>query len=198
MGNFSRRFLAVAIVLAASGSSSNTPRLSAGQASTNGNAERSYTTWSSYLGTPDSAQYSALKQINKSNVKQLQVAWTFPAGDGTIRFDPVVVDGVMYVLTGSAVDRRARCGHRQGALDPPQRRRRRGSRDELLGKLGSIRSTTAVSQRRLSDGHRRADRQRDRRFRRQRSSGHAGRARIVTSQPFVRFRPATRDESSKT
>lgn len=101
MGNFSRRFLAVAIVLAAVGSSSNTPRLSAGQASPNGNAERSYTTWRSYLGTPDAAQYSALKQINKSNVKQLQVAWTFPAGDGTIRFDPVVIDGVMYVLTGS-------------------------------------------------------------------------------------------------
>ena len=59
MGNFSRRFLAVAIVFAAVGSSSNTPRLSAGQASTNGNVERSYTTWRSYLGTPDAAQSSA-------------------------------------------------------------------------------------------------------------------------------------------
>ncbi len=72
-----------------------------GQATPRGDSNRPYTTWSSYLGTPDSAQYSALKQIDKSNVKRLEVAWTFPAGDGTIRFDPVVVDGVMYVLTGS-------------------------------------------------------------------------------------------------
>jgi quinoprotein glucose dehydrogenase len=63
--------------------------------------ELAYATWSSYLGTPDSAQYSALKQINKSNVKQLQLAWTYQAGEGTLRFDPVVVGGVMYVLTGA-------------------------------------------------------------------------------------------------
>ena len=60
--------------------------------------DKPHTTWSSYLGSPDSNQYSALKQINKSNVKQLEVAWTFAAGTGTVRFDPLVVDGVMYVL----------------------------------------------------------------------------------------------------
>jgi glucose dehydrogenase len=60
--------------------------------------DKPHTTWSSYLGSPDSNQYSALKQINKSNVKQLDLAWTFAAGTGTLRFDPVVVDGVMYVL----------------------------------------------------------------------------------------------------
>jgi quinoprotein glucose dehydrogenase len=64
--------------------------------------DRSYTTWSSYLGTPDSAQYSALKHINKSNVQQLEVAWTYPTGEATIhRFGPLVVDRVMYVLSGS-------------------------------------------------------------------------------------------------
>jgi quinoprotein glucose dehydrogenase len=57
-----------------------------------------YTTWSSYLGSADSAQYSALKQINKSNVAKLEVAWTFPTGEGTLRFDPIVIDGIMYVL----------------------------------------------------------------------------------------------------
>src|SRR5580692_12668880 len=61
-------------------------------------AERPFTTWSQYLGGPDSSQYSALKQINKSNVTKLEVAWTYPAGPGTIVFDPLVVDGVMYVL----------------------------------------------------------------------------------------------------
>jgi glucose dehydrogenase len=57
-----------------------------------------HTTWGEYLGGADSNQYSALKQINKSNVKQLDVAWMLPAGEGTVRFNPIVVDNVMYVL----------------------------------------------------------------------------------------------------
>jgi glucose dehydrogenase len=61
--------------------------------------ERSFATWTEYLGGPDSAQYSSLKQINKSNVKQLEVAWTYSTGErGTYVFDPIVIDGVMYVL----------------------------------------------------------------------------------------------------
>jgi quinoprotein glucose dehydrogenase len=60
---------------------------------------RPYTTWSDYGGAPDSAQYSALTQINRSNVNTLQVAWTYPTGDtNNYLFNPVVVDGVMYVL----------------------------------------------------------------------------------------------------
>jgi len=64
--------------------------------------ERSYTGWTDYLGGPDSAQYSALKQINKSNVTQLQVAWSYPTGDkNNYDFNPVIVDGVMYVQATS-------------------------------------------------------------------------------------------------
>jgi len=58
-----------------------------------------HTTWSGYLGGPDSDQYSALKQVNKANVKQLEIAWTYPTGErGNYLFNPVIVDGVMYVL----------------------------------------------------------------------------------------------------
>ncbi len=58
-----------------------------------------HTTWSDYGGAADSAQYSALKQIDRSNVSRLQVAWTYPTGDGKkYFFNPLVVDGVMYVL----------------------------------------------------------------------------------------------------
>jgi glucose dehydrogenase len=58
-----------------------------------------FNTWHAYLGGADSSQYSSLDQINKKNVAQLQVAWTYPTGDmRTYRFNPVVVDGVMYVL----------------------------------------------------------------------------------------------------
>jgi glucose dehydrogenase len=60
--------------------------------------DKPHTTWSSYLGSPDSNQYSALKQISKSNVSKLDVAWTYPAGTGTVRFNPIVVDGTIYVL----------------------------------------------------------------------------------------------------
>src|SRR5580704_9530063 len=60
--------------------------------------EHFHTGWTDYLGGPDSAQYSALKQINKSNVSQLQIAWTYPTGDkNSYDFNPVIVDGVMYV-----------------------------------------------------------------------------------------------------
>jgi glucose dehydrogenase len=60
--------------------------------------DKPHTAWSSYLGSADSNQYSALKQINKSNVGKLDVAWSYPAGTGTLRFNPIVVDGTMYVL----------------------------------------------------------------------------------------------------
>ncbi|HEY1338389.1 MAG TPA: pyrroloquinoline quinone-dependent dehydrogenase, partial [Bryobacteraceae bacterium] len=52
-----------------------------------------------YGGGPDSAQYSALKQIDRSNVNRLEVAWTYPTGDGRkYFFSPLVADGLMYVL----------------------------------------------------------------------------------------------------
>src|SRR4051812_46367989 len=55
--------------------------------------------WRQYLGSSDSSQYSSLDQINRKNVALLQVAWTFPAGDTrTYRFNPIVVDNVMYTL----------------------------------------------------------------------------------------------------
>jgi len=58
-----------------------------------------FSNWRSYLGGADSSQYSSLDQINKKNVAQLQVAWTYSPGDQrTYRFNPIVVDGVMYAL----------------------------------------------------------------------------------------------------
>ncbi len=55
-----------------------------------------YTTWTAYGGGTHSSQYSALDQINTSNVSQLEVAWTFPV-TGTVILNPLVVDGVMYL-----------------------------------------------------------------------------------------------------
>ncbi|MDQ2844383.1 MAG: PQQ-binding-like beta-propeller repeat protein [Acidobacteriota bacterium] len=58
-----------------------------------------YTGWSHYAGTPDSAQYSALAQIDKSNVSRLQIAWTYSTGDSNkYFFDPLMAHGLLYVL----------------------------------------------------------------------------------------------------
>lgn len=58
-----------------------------------------YVGWDSYLGGGEASQYSALDQINRSNVGKLEVAWTYPAGEGQPpRFNPLVANGVMYVL----------------------------------------------------------------------------------------------------
>lgn len=56
-------------------------------------------TWSDYGGSSDAAQYSALKQINRSNVSKLEVAWSYATGDDNqYRFNPLVAHDVMYVL----------------------------------------------------------------------------------------------------
>ncbi len=59
-----------------------------------------YTTWREYGGSPDDAQYSALKQINPSNVARLQQVWFYPAGNNGGRYgsNPIVIQGVMYVI----------------------------------------------------------------------------------------------------
>jgi glucose dehydrogenase len=64
-----------------------------------------YRTWDQYLGGSDSSQYSSLDQINRNNVADLEVAWTFETGDYTPLFNPIVVDGVMYVQSGREVSR---------------------------------------------------------------------------------------------
>ena len=62
-------------------------------------AAQNRNTWSDYGGAADSAQYSGLSEINRSNVSKLQVAWTYPTGDNNkYSFNPLVADGLMYVL----------------------------------------------------------------------------------------------------
>jgi len=53
--------------------------------------------WKEYLGGPDSSHYSPLKQITPANVSKLEIAWSYPAGDGNYSFSPLVVDNVAYV-----------------------------------------------------------------------------------------------------
>ncbi|MEO8594428.1 MAG: PQQ-binding-like beta-propeller repeat protein [Candidatus Solibacter sp.] len=50
--------------------------------------------WPGYGNGPDNSRYFASKQINKSNVTQMEVAWTYPYSD-TGGY-PIVVRGVIY------------------------------------------------------------------------------------------------------
>jgi len=56
--------------------------------------------WPSYGGSPEDAHYSSLTQINRENVKELQVVWSFDTGEsGGLETTPIIVDGVLYGIT---------------------------------------------------------------------------------------------------
>lgn len=59
--------------------------------------------WPAYGGGPETIRYSALDQINKTNVSKLKVAWTFEFDDAfpgsQIQATPVMVDNVLYTIS---------------------------------------------------------------------------------------------------
>jgi quinoprotein glucose dehydrogenase len=65
-------------------------------------AKKNTADWPVYGGTAENNHFSSLQQINRSNVRQLAVAWTFDTGEsGGLQTSPIVVDGVLYGLTPS-------------------------------------------------------------------------------------------------
>ena len=65
-------------------------------------APPTYTNWSQYGGSASSNQYTPLDIVNRSNVADLEVVWTYPTG-GNSTFSPLVVDGVMYTSAQGAI-----------------------------------------------------------------------------------------------
>ncbi|MBV8070339.1 MAG: PQQ-binding-like beta-propeller repeat protein, partial [Acidobacteriaceae bacterium] len=62
-------------------------------------ADTAHSGWSDFGGAPDSAQYSALAQINRSNVKQLEIAWTYSTHDANKYFyNPLAANELIYVM----------------------------------------------------------------------------------------------------
>lgn len=61
--------------------------------------------WPNPAGDKAGTRYSALHQINRNNVKDLKIAWTYHTGDidqahqSAIECTPIVIDGIMYVTT---------------------------------------------------------------------------------------------------
>lgn len=64
-----------------------------------------HASWSVYSGDATGAKYSALKQIDRSNVTKLKPAWVFRTDDmttrpaSTIQCNPIIVDGTAFVTT---------------------------------------------------------------------------------------------------
>jgi quinoprotein glucose dehydrogenase len=60
---------------------------------------QTHTTWSDYGSGPDASQYSALREIDRTNVSKLKVAWVFPTGDeNRYFFNPIEAHALTYVL----------------------------------------------------------------------------------------------------
>ena len=61
--------------------------------------------WRVTGGEPGNSRYSSLDQINRGNVAQLRVAWTYHTGDmpagghSEIQATPIVIDSVLYTTT---------------------------------------------------------------------------------------------------
>ncbi len=65
-----------------------------------GNAIEASRDWAAYGGNPEDTHYSSLTQINRTNVKDLKVAWSFDTGDqGGLETSPLIVDGVLFGIT---------------------------------------------------------------------------------------------------
>ncbi|HUQ94962.1 MAG TPA: PQQ-binding-like beta-propeller repeat protein [Bryobacteraceae bacterium] len=94
-----------------------------------------YRSWQGFGGGPENIHYSSLKQINRSNVSRLQVAWSYDTGDagqGTdMQCNPVIAGGVLYATTPKlrviALD--AATGKLLWSFDPFQGRQGGGRRN---------------------------------------------------------------------
>lgn len=74
------------------------------------NTNKPHETWSVFRADAESTSYSSLKEVNKDNVTQLKVAWTFNPKDAPVdarpsksECNPIIINGVMYAT--SAIQR---------------------------------------------------------------------------------------------
>jgi quinoprotein glucose dehydrogenase len=58
--------------------------------------------WAAYGGNPQKTHYSPLTQINKSNIKQLEVVWSYDTEEtGGLQTSPIEIAGVLYGISPS-------------------------------------------------------------------------------------------------
>ncbi len=65
-------------------------------------AQGEYREWRSYGGGPEQIRYSSLRQIDRENVENLEVAWIYDTGEtGGLQTQPIIIDGTLFALTPS-------------------------------------------------------------------------------------------------
>jgi len=94
----------------------------------NSSAYQSGEDWPWYHGNPHGTHYSTLDHINKKNVKDLKVAWTFDSGDAfgeggsqsDMQSNPLVIQGSLYFISpkGRLFCLNAASGEKQWVFDP--------------------------------------------------------------------------------
>ncbi len=71
--------------------------------STEAQQKKEYREWGMFGGGPENIHYSALQQINRENVRQLEIAWVYDSGDAfpgsEMQCNPVIAHGVLYATT---------------------------------------------------------------------------------------------------
>src|SRR4051812_2484883 len=91
MTRSARSLLLAAVILAGVGAAAAQPYPPAG------------VDWPTYAGTVDGRRYSALDQVNTTNVAKLRPVWMFQTGtannSSSFECTPLVVDGTMYVTS---------------------------------------------------------------------------------------------------
>ncbi len=101
MRHFDKKLAAicgVVVILSVTFSALFSLRATASQDAANSSVERR--DWPAYGGAPENTHYSSLAQINRSNVKDLTVAWSFDTGEqGGLQTSPIIVEGVLYGIT---------------------------------------------------------------------------------------------------
>jgi len=94
LSNGSAFAFALAFLLACGGPADTSPRSA---------PVEGYDGWESYGGGPDSIRYSRLTQINRDNVSELEVAWSYDTSDAfegsEMQCNPIVVDGLLYATS---------------------------------------------------------------------------------------------------
>jgi quinoprotein glucose dehydrogenase len=94
-----------------------------------GAAASSLSEWRVYGGNPENTRYSPLRQINRDNVRRLEIAWTYDTGDAfdgsEMQCNPLIVNGVLYATSPKlrvfALD--AATGKERWSFDPHEGRR---------------------------------------------------------------------------
>ncbi len=151
--------------------------------------------WRDYAGGPDSSRFVAATQITKSNVSQLQVAWTYPAARPTSIRSSSAASSTAAARTARSWRSMPRPESRSGSTRASEGFNVRG--DELLGEQGRQGPPADLQHRQHAPGARRADRRDDHLVRQGRPgrSARRPRSRSGDDQPAERARP---DECSRT